>query len=61
MFKANTSFMARLKAAAITTILLVTYHQVSQDRTNNILDNSTNNLITVRSVNLSLDFLVARQ
>ena len=60
MSKIKKGFMDRFKAAAITTVLLVAYQQASQNQTNNVVDNSTNNFITVKSNLLSRNLFILR-
>ncbi|MGF1486685.1 MAG: hypothetical protein ACFBSE_06175 [Prochloraceae cyanobacterium] len=54
-------FMDRLKAAAITTLLLVTYQQASQNNTENVVDNSSNTFISVKTDLLKEHLFVSRR
>ena len=53
--------MDRLKAAAITTLLLITYQQASQNKTENVSGNSNNTFISVKSDFLQRNIFTLRR
>ena len=61
MSSLNKGFKDRLKAAAVITLLLVTYHQISQQQTDSLVDNPSNNYVTAKSDILLKNLFAARR
>lgn len=54
-------FKDRLKAAAVVTLLLVTYQQISQQQPDSLVDRPSNNYLTASSDVLLKNLLVVRR
>lgn len=60
MSSLNKGFKERLKTAAVITLLLLTYQQISQKQPNELVDSPNSNYITVKSDILFKNFFAAR-
>ncbi len=60
MSKVKKGYLDKLKTAAIVTLLLVTYQQLSQNQTDNFVDSSSNRFEVVKTNVFSGNFLISR-
>ncbi|MDJ0726598.1 MAG: hypothetical protein QNJ38_15935 [Prochloraceae cyanobacterium] len=60
MSKVKKGYLDKLKTAAIVTLLLVTYQQLSQNQTDNFVDSSSNRFEVVKTNVFSGNLLISR-
>jgi len=60
MSKVKKGYLDKLKTAAIVTLLLVTYQQLSQNQTDNFVDSSSNRFEVVKTNVFSGKLLISR-